>query len=80
MKNPFNTDIASAFLALLSWSATIVMLFVVAVPFRWLWNFAITPMGLKPLDYWHAVGVLLVWFVLEIARSAVKLSATLNQL
>jgi len=80
MKTRLNTAVASAILALFSWALTVVMLFVLAVPFRWLWNLAIAPMGPGRLDYWHAIGVLLVVFTLEIARQGVKLSATFDSM
>lgn len=52
---------------------------VLALPFMCLWNWTVVPLMHAPnVDYWHALRLLLLWFILHLAGSGVGLSAKLR--
>lgn len=54
------------------------LIFFLALPFYWLWNWTLVPLMHAPvINYWQALGVLLIWFILHLVGSA-KLSAKLK--
>lgn len=62
-------------MAVISVVLSVGILFALAYPFMRLWNFAVVPVtGLALLDYWHAVGLLVLAHVLRWAVGGVGLS------
>ena len=52
---------------------------VLALPFSWLWNLTLVPLASVPaICYGRAVGILLLWLILQLAGEGVKLSAGLR--
>jgi hypothetical protein len=52
-----------------------VLLFLaVAYPFEWLWSAVLGPLGVPILEYWRAVGLLLLWRTFKAAGKGFSLS------
>jgi hypothetical protein len=69
--------VPSLFFAVFALNA--LLLAIVAMPLRWLWNAVLVPWGsLPPMGYPESVGILLVMFLVKLATQGVKLSATIR--
>ena len=66
----------AGFVLLSSFVLNVLWLAVLALPFSWLWNWTLVSLVHAPeIDYEHAFGVLLLWFILHLVSDGVKLSA-----
>lgn len=58
------------------WVLNVLWLAVLAAPITWLWNRTVVPLGFLPaVGYWRVFGMLLLWFLLRLAHTGVKVSA-----
>ena len=57
----------------------VVLVAVLALPFAWLWNWTLVPLLQAPmLGYRHALGLLLLWTLLQWVGAGVKLGLKLR--
>jgi hypothetical protein len=57
----------------------VIWLAVLALPFSWLWNWTLVPLGYaRVIDYGHAFGVLLLWHIFHHAGDGVEVKAEMR--
>jgi hypothetical protein len=79
----FGTMKTKIIAGLIIYSASLVLnaavLFVLALPFKWMWALTLTPVFAMPrLDYFHSLAFLGLITVIRVVVSGIKLSATLK--
>lgn len=76
------TQAVIAVIGLLSAGAFVmnaIWLFVLAMPFAWLWNRALVPIVHVPeIGFWRSFGLLLLCHIIVLAGSGIKMAAKLR--